>query len=70
MPVAAAALAWDPVAMNPEDTLPPDVTFRPVTAYPALTAWPDRATLYALTSANSVATEPRRPTVIHMYDSG
>ena len=56
--------------MNPEDTLPPDVTFRPVTSYPDLTASPDRATLYALTSANAVATEPRRPTVIHMYDSG
>jgi len=56
--------------MNPEDVPAPDITFRPVSAYPELAPAPDKATLHSLlTKANQVATEPRKPTVIHMYDS-
>lgn len=56
--------------MNPEDVEAPDITFRPMSAFPELHAASEKTTLHALTKPNAVATEPRMPTVIHMYDSG
>ena len=56
--------------MNPEDVVAPDITFRPVSAFPELHAATEKVTLHAMTKPTSVATEPRKPTVIHMYDSG
>jgi len=56
--------------MNPEDVIAPDITFRPVSAYPELEAASEKTSLHALTKPLAVATEPRMPTVIHMYDAG
>ena len=56
--------------MNPEDAVAPDITFRPVSAFPELEIAAEKTTLHALTKPTTVATEPRMPTVIHMYDSG
>ncbi len=56
--------------MNPEDVVAPDITFRPVSAFPELRASSEKITLHSLTKPTAVATEPRMPTVIHLYDSG
>ena len=53
-----------------EDAVAPDITFRPVSAFPELEIAAEKTTLHALTKPTTVATEPRMPTVIHMYDSG
>ena len=55
--------------MDPEDVVAPDITFRRVSAFPELRPALDKTRLHTLTQANVVATEPRMPTVIHMYDS-
>ena len=56
--------------MNPEDKVAPDIVFRPMSAFPKLEAAAEKTTLHALTKPDAVATAPRMPTVIHMYDSG
>ena len=55
--------------MNPEDVVAPDITFRPISAFPELQAASEKITLHSLTKPYAIATE-RMPTVIHMYDSG
>ena len=42
----------------------PNITFRPVSAFPALEVAQETTTLQDI-----VAQEPRVPTVIHMFDS-
>jgi len=49
--------------MNPEDVIAPDITFRPVSAFPELKAASEKTRLHVLTQAKRI------PTVIHMYDS-
>ena len=56
--------------MNPEDVVAPDIIFRPIGAFPELHAAPEKITLHSLTKPTAMATQPRMPTVIHMYDSG
>ena len=58
------------VPMNPEDVVAPDIIFRPIGAFPELRAAPEKITLHSLTKPTAMATQPRMPTVIHMYDSG
>ena len=66
---SASRLNTRAFTMNPEDVVAPDITFRPVSAFPELHAEPEKTRLHDLTKANTVSKEPRIPTVIHMYDS-
>ena len=59
-----------PLSMNPEDVTAPDITFRPIGPFPELRVASEKITLHSLTKPAAVATEPRVPTVIHMYDAG